>query len=76
MTSKNTNNSASYFADAIGDIVDYAVPRTTKSMPDMSIPCRVLDGRALFGRDEYKIKPVDGYGERWVSGDSISFRNT
>jgi hypothetical protein len=34
----------------------------------MYFEVEILDYRAAYGRDDYKIKPLSGGGETWASG--------
>ncbi len=42
----------------------------------LSFQVEVLDHRVSFGRDDFQVKPKCGYGDKWVSDESITFEET
>lgn len=38
---------------------------------DLTIDVRIMDVRESFGRTDYKIAPINGQGEQWVSADRV-----
>ena len=45
---------------------------TLKSSDGMTFEVRVLDARQVFGRIDYLVSPVTGYGTQWVSADRVA----
>lgn len=45
--------------------------RAIYTVNDLQIEIEITDARVVFGRIDYKIKPVAGKGEKWVSAESI-----
>jgi hypothetical protein len=37
----------------------------------LRVRVRIIDARKVFGRNEVKITPADGSGERWVQAGKV-----
>ena len=55
---------------AIGKTVKYVIDSDT----GMWINVKIVDIRSAYGRNDYRIEPISGGGEKWVSS-GISFDN-
>jgi hypothetical protein len=47
--------------------VKHIPKRGTIPCDDFMVEVVTLDERVLFGRREYKVEPVSGGGQRWIS---------
>jgi hypothetical protein len=57
-------------AKSIGKNGTYQI--RSASGESLHVNVRIIDVRSAFGRIDYRIEPIQGTGQVWVSADSIS----